>query len=34
MKTMSDAGSTEKEFWGIRIAEETDLSGALITHTE
>lgn len=33
MKTMSDAGSTEKEFWGLRIAEETDLSGALITHT-
>lgn len=30
MKAVCASGSTEKEFWGIRIAEETDLSGATV----
>jgi len=30
MKTACGSGSTEKEFWGIRIADETDLSGNLL----
>ena len=29
MKAICASGSTEKEFWGVRIAEESDLSGAL-----
>ena len=32
MKTTCASGSTDKEFWGIRVAEETDLSGATIHH--
>lgn len=31
MKAYCDVGSTDKEFWGIRIAEETDLSGNLLS---
>ncbi len=31
MKTACGSGSTEKEFWGIRVAEEADLSGNLLS---
>jgi hypothetical protein len=26
------SGSTEKEFWGVRIAQDSDLSGALLSN--
>jgi phage/plasmid-associated DNA primase len=32
MKATCSSGSTEKEFWGVRVADETDLSGAKILH--
>jgi hypothetical protein len=33
MKAVCGSGSTEKEFYGIRVAEEAeDLSGAFISH--
>ena len=32
MKTQCGGGSTEKEFWGVRVAEETDLSGNLLSN--
>ena len=32
MKAQCGSGSTEKEFWGVRIAEETDLSGSLLSN--
>lgn len=30
MKAQCGSGSTEKEFWGVRVAEESDLSGSLL----
>jgi hypothetical protein len=33
MKEVCGSGSTEKEFWGVREAEEADLSGNLLRTT-
>ena len=32
MKLHCGPGSTEKEFWGVRLAEESDLSGVLLVN--